>query len=44
MGVCIHVCKVCACVYISEVGGFVQPGNLNGSCERDPVAGALEFD
>ena len=29
--------------YISEVGG-VQPGNLNSSCVRDPVAGALELD
>ena len=24
---------------MSEVGGFTQPGNLNGSCVRDPVAG-----
>ena len=28
----------------SEVGGCVRPGNLNGSCVRDPVAGGLEFD
>ena len=28
----------------SEVGGWVRPGNLNGSRVRDPVAGALEFD
>ena len=28
----------------SEVGGWSEPGNLNGSCVRDPVAGALEFD
>ena len=29
---------------VSEVGGCVRPGNLNGSCVRDPVAGTLEFD
>jgi len=23
----------------SEVGGLLRPGNLNGSCMRDPVAG-----
>ena len=23
----------------SEVGGLLRPGNLNGSCVRDPVAG-----
>ena len=28
----------------SEVGGWSEPGNLNGSCVRDPVAGTLEFD
>ena len=28
-----------------SIGGLgVKPGNLNGSCMRDPVAGALEFD
>ena len=27
----------------SEVWGM-KPGNLNGSCVREPVAGALEFD
>ena len=27
------------------IGGWgMKPGNLNGSCVRDPVAGALEFD
>ena len=27
------------------IGGWgAQPGNLNGSCVRDPVAGALELD
>ena len=26
-------------VAISEVGGLLRPGNLNGSCVRDPVAG-----
>ena len=29
---------------ISEFGGRVKLGNLNGSCVRDPVAGGLEFD
>ena len=30
---------------ISCIGGWgAQPGNLNGSCVRDPVAGALELD
>ena len=28
-----------------QIGGWgAQPGNLNGSCVRDPVAGALEFE
>ena len=31
-------------IFESEVGGWYEPGNLNGSCVRDPVAGALEFD
>ena len=32
-------------VYIyRRLGGESKPGNLNGSCMRDSVAGALEFD
>ena len=27
-----------------RLGGESEPGNLNGSCVRDAVAGALEFD
>ena len=27
-----------------EVGEGVRPGNFNGSCERDPFTGAVEFD
>ena len=30
----VHIYK-----YMSEVGGLLRPGNLNGSCVRDPVAG-----
>ena len=26
-------------IHGSEVGGLLRPGNLNGSCVRDPVAG-----
>ena len=26
-------------IHMSEVGGLLRPGNLNGSCVRDPVAG-----
>ena len=31
-------------VFDGIAGGETEPGNLNGSCVRDPVAGALEFD
>ena len=32
-------------IYIyRRLGGESEPGNLNGSCVRDPVAGILEFD
>ena len=33
--------------YLTEtmIGAWgIKPGNLNGSCVRDAVAGALEFD
>ena len=30
-------------LYVSEVGGLLRPGNLNGSCVRDPVAGLFIF-
>ena len=30
----VHIYK-----HMSEVGGLLRPGNLNGSCVRDPVAG-----
>ena len=26
-------------IHVSEVGGLLRPGNLNGSCVRDPVDG-----
>ena len=29
-------------VFKSEVGGVSKPGNLNGSCVRDPFAGTLD--
>jgi hypothetical protein len=35
----LRACYARAHTSISEVGGFTQPGNLNGSCVRDPVAG-----
>ena len=29
---------------IGVLGGVSKPGNLNGSCVRDPFAGALDFE
>ena len=30
-------------IHGSEVGGLLRPGNLNGSCVRDPVAGSFSL-
>ena len=40
-----YVDNIYFCFFFDRrLGGESKPGNLNGSCERDPEAGVLEFD
>ena len=36
--------NIFVCIYIQKNNNRRLGGNLNGSCVRDPVAGALELD